>query len=268
MCPLGLHFDIPVGQVSVVNRRDDGRGHVLQPFETIERRVGLHGIAADARVQLTQPSRGAHERPAGAQACYKVRQAAFGLAPDFVGRAVVVGLPVVFVAVLVGVEVAPGLIRGQLARLADGAVRAVGRVGPNDVCAIGGKNAFALRRHIGRHAERDGEAQRRAQQRVGDAGVAAGGVEQVFARAGKDASCGVRCLHNGGRSTVLDAAARVSPLGFAQYLNTRQVPGQLVESQQRGIAHPLVRQAAERARHGRCLVIFQCDHCHARFQLP
>ena len=57
---------------------------------------------------------------------------AFGLLPDLVGGGVVVGEPVVVVGVLVGVEVLLGLGGGELAGLADGAVGAVGGVGPDD----------------------------------------------------------------------------------------------------------------------------------------
>ncbi len=102
---LGGHVDVAVGEGGVVDGRDDGGGHVLEAFEAVEGRVGLHGDALDARVELVQAAGGAHEGAAGAEAGDEVGDAAFGLLPDFVGGAVVVGEPVVVVAVLVGVEV-------------------------------------------------------------------------------------------------------------------------------------------------------------------
>ncbi len=104
---------------------------------------------------------------------------AFGLVPDLVGGGAVVRAPVFVVGVLVGVEVAVGFGGGQLAGFADGAVGAVGGVGPDDLGSVGGEKALALGRDVGGHAEGDGEAQRRAEHGVGDAGVAAGGVEQA-----------------------------------------------------------------------------------------
>ena len=127
---LGRHLDVLVGELGVVDLRDDGRGHVLQAFEAVEGRVGLHGDALDLRVQLLQAAGGAHEGAGGAEAGDEVRDLAFGLLPDLVGGGAVVGAPVFVVGVLVGVEVAVGLGGDQLARFADGAVGAVGGVGP------------------------------------------------------------------------------------------------------------------------------------------
>ncbi len=84
-----------------------------------------------------QAARGSHEGAAGAEAGDEVGDLAFGLLPDFVAGGAVVGAPVLVVAVLVGVEVAVGLGSDEFAGLADGAVGAVGGVGPDDLGAVG-----------------------------------------------------------------------------------------------------------------------------------
>ena len=70
----------------------------------------------------------------------------FRLLPDFVGRAMVVSLPVGGVRILVGIVIKIGMLRVEFARHADGAVGSIGRVGVNDVRAVGVQNAFALGR--------------------------------------------------------------------------------------------------------------------------
>ncbi len=124
---------------------DDGGGHVLEAFEAVEGGVGLHGDAADVGVELAEAAGGAHEGAGGAEAGDEVGDLAFGLGPDFVGGGAVVGAPVFVVGVLVGVEVAVGLVGGELAGLADGAVGAVGGVGPDDLGSVGGEVCFCAR---------------------------------------------------------------------------------------------------------------------------
>ena len=85
------------------------------------------------RVEFVEAAGGAHEGAGGAEAGDEVGDAAFGLLPDLVGGAVVVGEPVVGVAVLVGVEVFFGFVGGEIAGFADGTVGAVGGVGPEDL---------------------------------------------------------------------------------------------------------------------------------------
>ena len=64
---LGGHLDVLVGEVGVVDLRDDGGGHVLEAFEAVEGRVGLHGDALDLGVELLQAARGSHEGAGGAE---------------------------------------------------------------------------------------------------------------------------------------------------------------------------------------------------------
>src|ERR1700742_421455 len=169
---LGGHVDVAVGERGIVDGRDDCRGHVLEAFEAVEGRVGLHGDAADGGVELAQAAGGAHEGAGGAEAGDEVRDLPAGLLPDFVGGGVVVGAPVVVVAVLVGVEEFCGVLGDESAGAADGAVGAVGGVGPEDVGAVGGEDVFALGRDVGGNAEGDGEAHGGAEHGVGNAGVA------------------------------------------------------------------------------------------------
>ena len=110
-----------------------------------------------------------------------MRDTSFRLLPDFVGCAMVVSLPVGIVRILVGVVVKIGMLRGEFARDANRAIGSFGGIGINDVRAVGVQDSFALDRNVFRHAQRDRETLSRADHGVGDAGVAAGGVEQNFA---------------------------------------------------------------------------------------
>ena len=136
------------------------------------------------------------------------------LAPDLGAGGVVVGQPVGVVRILVGVVEARGVVAGQFAGAADGAVGTLIGVGPVDLGAVGAQDPLALRRHAGGHGQVDREAQRRAQHGEGDAGVAAGGVEQGFAGREQAARDGV--AHHGGRGAIFDAAAGIGPLRLGQ----------------------------------------------------
>ena len=143
------------------------------------------------------------------------------------------GAPVVVVGVLVGVEVVSG-VGGELAGDADGAVGAVGRVGKDDIGAVGGEDAFALDGNISGHAEQYTEAQRCAEHGVGDAGVAAGGVEEDFPGASWPVRCGF--ADDAGGGAVFDAAAGVVPLGFTEQMNAGKVAREIVERYERRVA--------------------------------
>ena len=79
------------------------------------------------------------------------------LLPDFVGGAMVMGQPVGFVGILVGVEIFVGMLGGEFAGFADGAVRPVAGIGVDDGCAVAMQYLFAFTGNIFRHAEGDGE---------------------------------------------------------------------------------------------------------------
>jgi hypothetical protein len=68
-----------------------------------------------------------------------------GLLPDFGTGGAVVGEPVGVVRVLVGVEKAVGIVAGELAGAANGAIGALVRIGPVHLGAVGAENSLALR---------------------------------------------------------------------------------------------------------------------------
>ena len=93
----------------------------------------------------------------------------------------------------------------------------------------------------------DGEAQRCAQHGVGDAGVAAGGVEQGLAGAELDRSAALWRRDDGGGCAVLDGAAGIAPLGLAEDLDAGEVRGEAVEPQQRRVADAVEQGDPKRA---------------------
>src|SRR6266478_3536532 len=92
----------------------------------------------------------------------------------------VVSLPVGRVRILVGVKIFFRLALVEFAHRADGAVRAVGGIGINNVGAVGVENSLAFDGNVFRHAQRDRKTFGSADHGVGDSGIAAGGVEQSF----------------------------------------------------------------------------------------
>src|SRR6202158_4150437 len=134
------------------------------------------------------------------------------LLPDFVGRAVIVRLPVGFVGVLVGIEILVGMLARQFTRHANGAVRTIGRIGIKNVGAVALQDLLALPRSIFRNAKSDGESLGRAQHGIGDASVAAGGVEQDLA--GTQPTSASSFGDDVGRGAILNRSAGVIPLSF------------------------------------------------------
>src|SRR6185312_13350866 len=91
---------------------------------------------------------------------------------------------------------------------------------------------------------------------VGDAGVAAGGVEQ--AAGGADEAALLRVEDDGGGGAVLDGAAGVVPLRLAEDLDAGQTRGEAIELHQRGVADAFEDAGSKR--------FGGCDH--AAFRLP
>src|SRR5208283_5167309 len=173
----------------------------------------------------------------------EVGDAALGLLPDFVGGRVIVGLPVGVVGILVGVEILLGMFAGQLARLTDRAVGTVVRIGINNVGSVALENLFAFARNVFWHAERDGEGFGGSQHGVGDAGIAAGGVEKNLA--GAKLATGAALGDDARGGAILDRSARVVPLGLAQKCYAGQVAGECVEAKQRSVADALDQAVSE-----------------------
>ena len=134
-----------------------------------------------ARARAPQEARRAHEGAARSEARHEEveRQPAERL-QDLRARGPLVGARVRRVRVLVGVEVDVGPLGGQLPRPADRSVGALERVGLDELGAVGEQDLPPLGARGARHAERDAEAERRAEHRVRDPGVPARRVEQAL----------------------------------------------------------------------------------------
>src|SRR3954466_13952761 len=108
-----------IGERRIVDLRHDGSRHVLQPFQAMERRIRLERDALDARVQLAQATRLAHESAARPESRDKVFDSSFRLVPYLVSCSVVMGTPVSIVGILVAVEVLSMIVGEELACFAD-----------------------------------------------------------------------------------------------------------------------------------------------------
>ena len=126
------------------------------------------------------------------------------------------------------------MLGGKLASHADGAVGAVTGVGINHVRAIRAQNLLALGGNILRHAQHDGKSLGRAQHGVGDAGVAAGGIEQGLTRAELAAESSFS--NDVGSGAVFHRATGVVPFGLAQKCHGGQMRSEPIKAQQRSIA--------------------------------
>src|SRR5579862_5260137 len=106
-----------------------------------------------------------------------MRDASFCLLPNLRSRACVVRLPIGIVVVLVGVEEAFRLRPSQFLGLFLGAVGAVTRIGKDKFRSVGLQDRFPLMGGVGGQAQSDFVTLGRADPGVGDAGVAAGGIQ-------------------------------------------------------------------------------------------
>src|SRR5579864_2039413 len=158
-----------------------------------------------------------------------MRDAAFGLLPYLVRCAFVVGAPVGMVGILIDIKVFVRLGGDQLLSFADGAIRALAWIGPDDFGAKGMQNPLALFRGAAWNAEGHRESERGAEHGVSDAGVAAGGIEQPSTA---QSSGALRFAHDGGSSAIFHRAARVVPLGLAQDLDTCEAGSDALKPQQ------------------------------------
>ena len=97
--------------------------------------------------------------------------------------------------------------------------------------------------NAGRHGQLHRKSQRRAQHREGDAGIAAGRIQQRFA--GHQQSARNRVPHNVGGGPILHAASRVGPLGLGQQRDALQAAHRLLQPDQRRVADPLGKGRAQ-----------------------
>src|SRR5260370_8059292 len=71
--------------------------------------VGLQAYATDCRIKLLEPSRRSDKGAARSECRNKMRDAAGGLLPNFVGGGAIVSLPVRGIAVLVRIKIFLGI---------------------------------------------------------------------------------------------------------------------------------------------------------------
>ena len=238
--------DILIGERSIVNLGHNRGRHVLRPFNPVKGRIWLKRNAANLRVQLLQPPGSSNKGPAGAKHGYEMRDAALCLLPNFIGSAQIMSTPIGIIRILVSVEIFLWLGGVKFARLANGAVRPVRRVGINNVGAVSAQNVLALGRNVLRHAQRDRETLSRSDHRVGNACISTGRIQQN--PAGTKTACRARLRHNVRCRTILYRSTRIHPFRFAEQLNVREVSRDPLQAQQRRVPNALQRALPERAR--------------------
>src|SRR5579863_1791167 len=167
----------------IVDARDDRGGEMFQAFKAVEAGVGLKTDAADRGVEFFQAAGGAYESAGGAQACYEMGDGAVRLLPDFRGGCGVMRGGICGIAVLVRIEIFFAIGFVDFAHAADGAVGAFVTWSVDDVYSVGCEDVFAFWGGAGGKAEFYAIAERGADHGVGDAGIAAGRVEDYFAGA-------------------------------------------------------------------------------------
>ncbi len=119
----------------------------------------------------------AGERAAGAHGGDEVSEQAIGLFDNFAAGGFEMRFPVSRVIVLIGVKITVGVGFVDLAALADGAVGAFSRIAEYHLRAISLEDALALDGSVGGQAQPDAIAARGADHGIGNAGVAACGIQ-------------------------------------------------------------------------------------------
>src|SRR2546422_3992644 len=122
-------FDFFIGKRRVVDARHDGRLHVLQSFEAVKRRIGLHRDQFDFGFEFAQTAPRSDESPARAESGDEVSDAPSGLVEYLDACRFVMGAPVSRVVVLVGVKIFVGIGGHDFAHGQDRAVRTGERIG-------------------------------------------------------------------------------------------------------------------------------------------
>ena len=214
---LGTDPQVVVRDARIVDAGDDGRLHVLEPLDAVERGVGLHRDQADTRHLGAQAPGDARERPARPEPRDEVRDPAAGLGEDLRAGRVVVRPPVGIVVVLIRIEIAVGLGLIQPARLADRAVGSFHRVRQHQLGAVCKERALPLDRHVRGNAELHADAERGADHRVRDAGVPRRRIEQDLP--GPEGAGSLTLGDHPRRSPVLHRPSRIQPLGLREDLD-------------------------------------------------
>src|ERR1022692_1373245 len=118
---------------------------MLRAFDAVKSGVRLQRDALNCRIQFLETPGRADEGPGGAEHGDKMRDASFGLPPDFIGSGVIMRAPVGVVRILVGIKIKIGMAFGKLAGNLDGAVGTFSGIGVDNVGAVGLEDALTLR---------------------------------------------------------------------------------------------------------------------------
>jgi len=125
----------------------------------MECRFGLQCDALDMfqppsrRPVIRQPSPSAGECAGRAEAGHKVGDPACRLLDDLLGGGLVVGAPILWIAVLIEVQILPGIVLGKATGFFLCAVSSLEGVCEDDVCAEFGQNHLSFFGSICRQAE-------------------------------------------------------------------------------------------------------------------
>ena len=130
-----------------------------------------------------------------------MRNAAGGLLPNLVGRGAIVRLPIRRITILVWVKIFVRISRDDFAHFANRTVGAFIARSDHEFRAEGPQDPLALVRSAVRKAKLHGKTERRADHRVGNAGVAAGRVNDGLVRA--QCPAGQTSLNHAQRRPVL-----------------------------------------------------------------
>src|SRR5215213_7025018 len=238
---LGSRRQVLVGYRRVVDRGHDGTLHVLHALEAVEGRIGFEGDGLHPRVVLLETRRRTDEGAARAEPGDEVRDLAVRLLPDLGCRRLVVRPRVGRVGVLVGIEVALGILGVEPPRLADGPVRAIPRVGQDDLHTVGAQDLLSLLAGVLRHTQLHPVAERGPDPGVRYPRVPARRVEDGLL--GRQRARLLTVPDHPQRGPVLDRPAGVVPLRLAKNVDAGGLGRDARQLQER--------RAADKLRHAR-----------------
>ena len=173
----------------------------------------LDRVDLDRRIALLEHLADAGDRAARAHAGHEGRDGAVGVAPDLLGGRAPVDVGVGRVLELLGHE-AVGVFGQQRRGPVDGASHAFGTGRQDDLGAVGPQQVAALDAERLGHGQDEPVAARRGRHGQGDAGVAAGGLDQGGAPR-SDQTRLLGGLDHRQTDAILDAAAGIERLELA-----------------------------------------------------
>ena len=213
-----VDVDLLVDAAFVEDFRAVGFLEVLQPLQLMTH-VRLDGDDPNLGVEALQSHGKPHDGAAGAEGGHHMGHLAFGLLPDFDGRALLVGHVVGRVVELVRHEILVRVFTHQAVDFLDGAVRAEMPGRQQDIGPPGPEDLLALDAGGFRHGQQQAIALDRAHQRQPDARVAAGGLDHGFLR-GQLPAAFARFDHEEG-GPILDRSPGVHVLQFGEHAHRR-----------------------------------------------